>query len=61
MTTTVIIYDKYRDVTVEHQERAWDDKTDNWLHVSTVVIGAGELYQDCCTVTRRLIITENEA
>lgn len=61
MTTTVIIHNKHRDVTVEIQDRAWDDKTDNWLYVSTVVIGAGELYQNCCTDTRRLIITENEA
>ena len=61
MTTTVIIYNKHKSVTVENQNRAWDDKTDNWLHMSTVVIGAGELAQVYCSDTRRLIITENEA
>jgi hypothetical protein len=60
MSTIVIIHNKHRNVTVEIQDRVADDTAGNWLHVGTVLIGAGELSEVHCSSLRRLIITENE-
>lgn len=62
MTTTVIVHNSHRAVTVETVDRVYDhDKrvmTDEWKSAGIVTVLPGQLYQSYCTDTRKLIIHE---
>ena len=63
MTTTIIIFNKHSDVTVEQQDRAQGGPKDrDWLHMWTRVIEAGEMVTfQLSGASRRFIITEGDA
>lgn len=62
MTTTVLVHNGHRAVSVVTEDRVWDAEkqalSDNWRAVDSVVIKPGVLYQTYCTDTRRLTIIE---
>lgn len=62
MTTTVIVHNSHRKVTVVMEDRLWDaDKqalSDAWKETGRVDVHPGSLFNGYCTDTRRLTIVE---
>jgi hypothetical protein len=65
MTTTVIVHNAHRDVTVITEDRVYDHAaakmTDEWQATNRAHISAGQLYQTYCTDTRRIVVVEENA
>lgn len=62
MTTTIIVHNGHRTVTIKESDRAYDHDakklTDNWKETNRIVVQPGQLFQTYCTDTRRVEIVE---
>ncbi len=64
MTTTILVHNGHHSVRVTTEDRVWDAEkkvlTDDWVHVGTQYVAAGQLYQTYCTDTRRVTVFETK-
>ena len=62
MTTTILVHNAHRKVTVRTSDRVWDNEkgepTNKWTEPSSVVVEPGQLYSTYCTDTRKIEIVE---
>ncbi len=62
MTTTVLVHNSHRKVTVITEDRLWDSEkqalSDQWCETEKFDVMPGVLFQTYCTDSRRLTIVE---